>query len=292
MNNRWKKALLIVLACTAVPLAAAPILAPVTATGWGVDDNNTSTLIPSPNVYVASCPWVKTALTTFAAANASWNFTYATEDESAFVKRDISIFAYFAWVVNQPRVDIPDAAGSFFDSNPRLRNQDVGGAVFGFTYTPQGTDPVNVHFIQAYNESLNGSPFKISLDNGGGATPFYDGNSTGAAINVDLASGKKGSWFEDRPSDCETGKGPGKPPAANGCAGEGIEDYHTDVQFQVLIAVDSGRGGGFDHNVKVYGGEWWGYQYSTSDIPEPAAALLTGLGLLCLGSLRRRRPGV
>ena len=40
--------------------------------------------------------------------------------------------------------------------------------------------------------------------------------------------------------------------------------------------------------VTLYGGLWWGYQYNTSDVPEPASLALLAIGAIALKRTRRR----
>ncbi len=68
------------------------------------------------------------------------------------------------------------------------------------------------------------------------------------------------------------------------------ENFIANVQFQVVVAVDTGpKAGGAQHNIVLYNGYWWGYQYSSTDTPEPAALTLLGLGGAMLLLQRRRR---
>jgi hypothetical protein len=263
-NQKWREYIpCMLLACTLCSLPATGYAGPTTAEKFGQDDTNTVTLNPNPVIPVFSCPWIDTGLANagFTPAN-GWNFTYAGAAVSAFVQRDITITQYSAWAVNSPNVTGLDGV-----VRNRGVNEDAGGAVFQFRYTPQGKDPVNIHFIQAYNESLNGGPFTAHLDNLGAANPFYDTLGV-SGINT---LPNHGSWFQDTPYDLENE----------------IENYHTDVQFQVFIAVDKVNAG--VHNVTLYGGDWWGYQYSTIDTPEPATITLLGIGIAGIAGYAWRR---
>jgi hypothetical protein len=266
LHVRCRRGMRILLSCALAGAVLAGFTAPAaaqTVTAWGQDDWNTSTLVPSPVTAVYSCPWVDTGLANagFTPAN-GWNFVYAGQANAAFVQPDLTITRYDPWVVNSPNVVGLDGV----TRNRGVVNQDAGGAVFQLKYTPHGTDPVNIHFIQAYSESLNGGAFSSHLDNGGSTSPFYD--ALGVSGLHTLAG--NASWFQDTPYDSEME----------------IEDYHTDVQFQVFICTDAVAAG--VHTVTLYGGDWWGYQYSTTDVPAPASlALLSAGGLLA--SRRRRR---
>ena len=71
-----------------------------------------------------------------------------------------------------------------------------------------------------------------------------------------------------------------------------------DFQFQVFLAVDVPGNGlkigdnTITDNVTIYGGYWWGYQYSAVNTPEPATiviwSLLGGLGITIGRRCRRK----
>ncbi|HEV2328051.1 MAG TPA: hypothetical protein VGY56_04595 [Verrucomicrobiae bacterium] len=147
------------------------------ATGNGPDDMNSSQLTPFGYKYVTYCPWVNQAVQAYAAANPAYTFTWdsianPTDPFLTRLANDLSVSIYSPWVVNSPTV-------TGLDGNNRSRNvsnQDAGGSVFQFKYTPNAAnnDPTSVRFIQAYNESFNGSAtYKVYLDRGSSATPFY-----------------------------------------------------------------------------------------------------------------------
>jgi hypothetical protein len=263
-------------------------LAPTTAGPlFGSDDWNTATLNPSPIIPVGGgtavpqCPWINTGLAQagFVASN-GWNFTWAPS--AAFVQPDLTINQYFAWVVNEPKVIQPNGGTNWQSKpNPPFQNRDAGGAVFGLTYNPQAGDPTNVFFIQAYIESFNGGQIATNLDNPTAGSPFYN---VGGAAGLGTTNNANASWFLDMPYDSEANtnipnRGPGEESLTN-----------SVVQFQVVLAVDVMSG--TTNNVTLYGGDWWGYQYSNTDIPEPSTVVLaaSGLGALALvRTIRRRR---
>ena len=233
------------------------------ADGTGADDENSSKLVPGPATFITYCPWVNAAMNSYVAANPTYRFSWAGSAASQFVKNDVSITLYNPWVVNSPNVLGLDGV----TRNRNVANQDAGGNVFQFKYTPQGTDPASVRFIQAYNESLTGSPYQIYLDRGISPTPFYDdrGVSGTAANGRQLANNV--SWFQDTPYDTEA-----KLITRAGTAeGAGEKDTYSDVEFQVVVAVDNGAGGGFAHNLVLYGGYWWGYNYWNTDTQQVQA---------------------
>ncbi len=261
---RYMQCLLLVCCCWSIPATGYAALMPTTATGWGPDDFNTSTLKPSPAIPVFSCPWIDSGLAAWLAAVPdrvnNWRFSYSSLTN---LNRDLTINDYFAWVVDEPTVTAPDGAqyGGRF-------HEDRGGAVFSLTYTPQPGDPADIHWIQAVSADYNGAT-DIHLDNPFDRTvPFYDP----AGASGRLPNGT--SWFLDIPSAPENE----------------IEDFYANVEFQVLLAVDNVNPTGF-HSVTLYGGEWWGYQYRTADVgpvPEPATFLLVGTsGLLTIWKRRK-----
>jgi len=239
-----------------LPLTSNAALTPASASGFGVDDMNTSTLNPNtvnggnntPTLFTGQCPWITTAMSAFVGANASYTYTWAVPTFN--LASDLSVSDYSAWVVTSPNT----ANGFAFTGG--ITNKDCGGADFGLTYTPTAAgSPQNVFFIQAYQEILNGAAPVVALDNGTNATPWYGGASTYAA-----AASKMG----DEPYDSEP---------------EAKEGYHTDVQFQTVVAVDNVVSN--VNNLTLYqDAEWWGYQYSNIDaVPEPSTWALFAAAL-------------
>jgi hypothetical protein len=259
--------LVVVLAVSSLPIASPAALAPATATGWGIDDMNTSTLIPNtvnngkntPDFFTGQCPWITAAMNSFVAANPNNTWTWAVPTFNLMA--DLTVVDYSAWVVTSPNT------ANGFALSGGVAGKDAGGADFGLTYKPTAPgSPANILFIQAYQEILygrNGNPnpqTNIRLDNGGGAGPQYGGASSYGA-----AESKMG----DEPYDSETDANPSP------------EGYHTDVQFQTVIAVNNPANG--KNNYTLYqGAEWWGYQYTNTDVPEPATVIAGALPVVLL----------
>jgi hypothetical protein len=77
-------------------------------------------------------------------------------------------------------------------------------------------------------------------------------------------------------------------------SGGGTADgYLLSVNWlaQTFLARDIGRINNRPgtHDVILYGGEWWGFQYSHTDVPEPALEILTGCALVGIAVLKRFR---
>jgi hypothetical protein len=250
--------------------AANPKTSPATVSKWGVDDWNTSTLIPNtvdangnntPTLFNGPCQWITTAMNTFIGTNANYKYQWANA-AFANLKGDLTVTDYKPWVVN------PINLVNGFNLMPRTSG-DKGGATFGLTYTPKAGDPTSVLFIQAYQEILypgpgnGGATINVNLDNSGGA-PQYGGASSYAAASSKMA---------DRPFDSEP---------------EAQEGYHTDVEFQTAIATYATAAG--VTTLTIYPlEEWWGYQYSNTDVPEPSTCLAGALMLLPFGTRALRR---
>jgi hypothetical protein len=250
------------------------------AIGYGQDDWNISTLNP-PSAIPADGDYFSNLKKVLGApgqgpggrgfnAGTGWDFSKASAAATNSVLSDITIDEYYPWVVNSPDVDSPDPDGGSYNVN--VNDVDVGGAVFSMTYKPKPGDPMNVHFIQVYGESLNGGATTYHVDIlKGSNNPFYD-QQAGASVET-LPDGSQ--WFSDEPCLCESG------PDVD-CSIEGTEDFGGTFYAGVFIATDNVVNG--VNKVTIYGGELWGYTYSNSDspVPEPSSAILTGAGMLAL----------
>ncbi len=269
----------------------------------GGDDFNTTSLVPTTPISigqgttVTQCPWINTGMNAFVAANPTWAYSWST----TALPGTLAYSSYIPWAANQPPITLPDGT-----VNPsKYSNAERGGASFITTFNPQGGTAVNgIGFIQAYQETFtnfdptanggNGAPVNssvsyVKLDNAAVASnPFYNTGSGGGYIGAANQGATNQTWMEDRPNDPE--------PAAADAAGipaataAAAENFIANVQFQVVVAVDTGpKAGGAQHNIVLYNGYWWGYQYSSTDTPEPAALTLLGLGGAMLLMQRRRR---
>jgi hypothetical protein len=256
--------------------AGRPSIGPIV----GLDDNNYSKLTPyvtggPANLmnaqFVTYCSWVNAAMTSYVADNPKFKFTWAASNDPFNVNLpgDLNVSSYTAWAATAETVNGADG-GSF--TRPYVK-QEVGGANIAFSYKPKAgsQDPKNVRFIQAYNQSFTGSPYQIRLDAPKAATsPFYDqGGYAGTAANGKQLANNT-SFFVDSADDTEP-RLMAKVPTA-----EGVNEIDTssDVQFQVILAVDNGpiAGTAVTDNLTLYGGLWWGYNYWNNDNVAVAAA--------------------
>lgn len=281
-------------ACVAlIATANASTMAP-TAQGWGQDDWNISTI--QPNSYQTFCAWILNGLTGagFTPAN-GWNFAFAGFGPAARIpnipESDFTIDYYQAWVVTHDPIPGGVTSGNVPSGTDAIKNQDAGGADFVLRYTPRpgATDPIAVHFVQAYIETQTGvNP----INNANGkldaptntVTPYYDLFSTAGTIG-------NATWMRDIPYACESGRAF----AGTGCDPDPARDefiLSRSDTFQTFVAstntVDLSASGGSPFTHILYGGEQWGYTYTNSDTaPEPSFGLLTGAVLLAIGCVKR-----
>src|SRR5205814_10410900 len=122
-----------------------------------------------------------------------------------------------------------------------------------------------------------GTPILDTPFNGGGSaftsqsnlTPFYD--PLGAAGTY----GTNNAYFLDTPLVNEN-------------------EYETNpvaaIQFQVILADDMQTTveGITQHDLTLYGGEWWGFTYSATDVPEPASSATLCLAATLMNRRRKR----
>jgi hypothetical protein len=256
--------------------SAAPALAvfngnPVPANGGSASDSNangvwTSTLDPNPAISQATCPWITNGLNAqgFTAAN-GWTINYLP------LTGGLSITKYTAWVTQQPTETIN--ATNYGGNGPF---SFYGGADIGLHYTPQGTDPTTIHWLQAiytnqllnntipnYNFVLGGVTYYEYLDNAGtyNTNPYYDNG--GLAPAPDPANNTD---FLDIPARAQN-------------------PFGTTVwQAQAFVSTwDPGN-----KIINIYqNGVWWGFDLNA--VPEPASLGLLGLGTLTLLQRRRAR---
>jgi hypothetical protein len=239
----------------------------------GKDDNNYTKLTPYVNggaanlmnaQFVTYCAWVNAAMNSYITGHPNYKITWAgaADPFNVNLPGDLNVTTYTGWAGTAATVNGADG-GSF--TRP-YNNAEVGGANFAFTYTPKAgsQDPKNVRFIQAYNQSFTGSNYEIRLDTPATATtPFYDEKYyAGTAANGGRLANNV-SYFLDSACDTEP-QLMARVPTAEG-ANE--IDTSSDVQFQVIVAVDNGpiAGTAITDNLTLYGGLWWGYNYWNND---------------------------
>jgi hypothetical protein len=275
----------VVLICGKLVTTLSAATAAPTVTAFGQDDNNTSTLMPFGAQYITASGFLANAIVNSAFNNANWVFRFVNGTTTPFVPAaDFTVNTYSAWVVTNDPVADP---GGTIRSRPVV-NADGGGSDFALTYTARAgtTDPgsATIHFLQIFQESLNGGAATFHLDNGQAGTPFYD---PGAVSSIGAAN----SWMFDIPYDCEnglTGEVQNNQPTCQGGTDEIL--LSSALSFQTFVALDTLAGG--VHTVNLYGGMAWGSLYTNSDIPEPALGMLSGAVLIVFATrkLRRKRP--
>jgi hypothetical protein len=288
-------------------LTAATLLAPLAAMGGmvsnittptsvsnvpGIDDFNSTSLVPTPAGAITTSTILNNAIMNSSFNNANWTFQFAANVGGQIAAGDLSNpQLYFAWAVTDPQVN--DYQGN--SQGRPITNQDAGGAYFEFKYTPTGTDPQNnVDFLQIFSQSINGGALQYFVDNGGGATtPFYVnsghvGGSTLSGKNTlsNGAGNPVSDWMLDDSADCENTFNA----TTGSCNAPTLPNDETltsaSVNFQVFVATDSVTGA--NHTVTLYRGYSWGYTYTNTDTPEPAAVTLCGMALAGLLAVRRR----
>ena len=280
-RHLWMKFAVLVLAFGVLPSTARGITLAPTATGFGIDDNNTSTLVPFGAQYITASNFLNDAIANSAFNNANWVFQFVGA-ALLIPAGDLTVNTYSAWVVtNDP---VADPGGTM--RNRPVNGADGGGANFAVTYTPRAaptTDPAanSIHFLQIFRESLNGQAATFHVDNGQAGTPFYD---PGFISSI----GANSSWMFDISYDCEnglTGETQNNQPTCLGGVDETL--LSSALDFQAFVAVDNLADG--VHTVNLYGGEAWGYRYSNADVSEPSAFILLTAGLLGYGWRQRKK---
>ena len=216
----------------------------------GGDDNNYAKLVPTPERKVTYCSWINAAMNKYVQANPTYQFSWAGNNATTqSILSDLDVTTYEAWAGTSPDV----TGGDGVKRNKGYVKAEAGGANVVFTYTPKQGDPTSVRFIQAYNESLTGSPYQIFLDRGTSATPFYDDKGiSGTAYNAFGRLANNVSWFQDRPLDTEP-RLMARVPTAEG---PNEIDTWSDVQFQVAVAVDNGAYTEYRNHSQHYALRW------------------------------------
>lgn len=226
------------------------------------DDNNTSTLYGPIQPLLGKINAADAVFNASAFSGANWNYTWATAAQDALVLKDITVTTYNAWVVNQPTYT--DPAGTVWGG--RFNNAEAGGGELVLNFNPKGLDPLKgktVDWIQNVYSSYYGGVLNPHLDAPATATsPFY---------NTFSAAGQ--TYFADIPGAPER---------------EYENNPVANVRFTVFLATDNVVGG--VNNVTIYGGEYWGYQYTATDlapVPETATAVVGFLAAILTFALVR-----
>ncbi len=274
------------------------------ATGFGIDDWNKTTLVPYPVQYYTFCPWV--GLAQPGSAFATWTFNFVGGGANQIPQSDLGVNIYSAWaVINDPMTGLNGTQYARPPNNNATR-ADAGGADFELTYTPNaagGTpgDPRGISFLQVYRErfcnstndlTCTWSAYSYFFDTSSRTSPFYAGvGGTGVTMGVggSPVTNPAAQWMLDIPYDCENSGTPNAPalnlvnsPSCRGGTDGAV--LATDVQFQTFPATFVGT------TVTIYRGLQWGYFYSNADpVPEPGSILLFGSGVVGLVGVVRRK---
>lgn len=272
-------------------------------TAWGWDDFNTASVNPAGAPYLnATANWFNQALPNSSSQNnVGWNFNTAaqwtfTMAGTLVPGANINSFVYNAWVVSQDPYNLPNG-------NPAQLytvNGDVGGANYTLNYVPGANDPggasstitlANVHFLQVvkaisnYGSDATGqvtsTVTQYFMDNNGNAnSPWYDGNFLSG-----YAQNGTQKWMDDSPyrfEDQDSGN-------TNGASADGVPTLLSiNWEANTFMAVDMGATTNTQNNVLLYGGRDWGFTYSNTDVPEPSAFVMAGIGLVLMIAGRSR----
>jgi hypothetical protein len=224
----------------------------------------------------AGCPWLLPALNVAAQpynnANNVWNYTAAT------LQGTLTLNSYSAWVNNAPAITIGSGASAI--TAPAQAAAGYGGAAFGITYNPVGTDPTTgINWIQVIAATIP-SGRGTTYGTVSGPLPLYLDNATVAGPPVNPYYGflsdfayANNTGFLDEPSFQ---------------LGTGLGAQGQDWEAQAFLSTETdtyttnGANVVENHNVTIYDGVWWGFDI----VPEPGSVTLcvvgagTGLALL------------
>jgi hypothetical protein len=252
---------------------------------WDPTSTLSVQLTPNPAIFEpqGNCPWLlpalKVATQPYINANNIWNYTFAT------LQGSLTLNSYSAWVNNDPAITIGSGASAI--TAPASAAAGYGGANFGISYNPVGTDPTTgIHWVQVIdlNQPGNtpGTPPRgnaYGVSTGGGFTAYMDnsGNATtGASANNPYYGNLSGFAYANGVGILDA---PARPLDA--------ADNGLDWEAQAFLTTESDTVSGAvtTHNVKVYDGVWWGFQI----VPEPSTMALAGLGGLVAMLVARRQ---
>jgi hypothetical protein len=248
-------------------------------TAWDPTTQLSIQLKPNPAVFMpqGTCPWLLPALNVAAQpynnANNVWNYSFAT------LQGSLTLNSYSAWVNNAPAITIGSGANSI--TAPAQAAAGYGGAAFGISYNPTGTDPTTgikwIQVIAATIPSGRGTTYGTNL--GGGLTGYLDNSAdNGTGAGFDPYYGWLSGFLY------ATNQGFLDEPAFQLGAGLGAKGQDWEAQAFMSTETTTVSDGVTTHKVTIYDGVWWGFTI----VPEPGSiTLFVGGAVLFLVSRRR-----
>ena len=255
---------------------------------WDPTTQYSIQLKPNPASFRAqgNCPWLLPALQVVAQpyinANNVWNYSFTP------LQGSLTLNSYSAWVNNDPAITIGSGASAI--TAPASAAAGYGGANFGISYNPTGTDPTNgIHWVQVIDlnqpDNTPGTPprgTRYGVSTGGGFTAYMDnsGNATtGTSANNPYYGNLSGFAYANGVGILDA---PARPLDA--------ADVGLDWEAQAFLSTESDtvNGAVTTHNVTIYDGVWWGFTM----VPEPGSGTLfvAGAALVLLARRRLNRP--
>jgi hypothetical protein len=248
-------------------------------TAWDPTTQLSIQLKPNPAVFEpqGNCPWLLPALKVAAQpynnANNVWNYSFAT------LQGSITLNSYSAWVNNAPAITF--GSGGNTVTAPAQAAAGYGGAAFGITYNPTGTDPTTgIKWIQVIAATIpSGRGVTYGTNIGGGLTAYLDNSAdNGTGAGVDPYYGWLSGFLY------ATNQGFLDEPAFQLGAGLGAKGQDWEAQAFMSTETSTVADGVTTHNVTIYDGVWWGFTI----VPEPGSATLFAGGAVLVFLARRR----
>jgi hypothetical protein len=249
------------------------------SSAWDPTTTLSVVLKPNPAAFMpqGSCPWLLPALNVasqpYNNANNVWNYSFST------LQGSLTLNSYSAWVNNAPAVTI--GSGTNTITAPAMAAPGYGGATFGISYNPAGSDPTaGIKWIQVIGATIpSGRGTTYGTNFGGGITAYLDNsanNMTGAGVDP-YYGWLSGFLYATNIGFLDIPAFP---------LGVGIGAKGQDWEAQAFLATETSSvsEGVTTHNVTIWDGVWWGFTI----VPEPGSASLCLVGGAMLWLVRRR----